>query len=220
MINIDIGYKCMGVTSMLIDLHIHESTYSLDSKTDIYQIIKDAKEKGLDAVCITDHESNSIKEKAKAVSEELNYPVFVGMEFLTNQGDIVAIGLDEVPKEKLDAQEFIDLVHANGGVCISAHPYRNNNRGLEDNLKVVKGLDAIEGYNGSTTDVGNQKAVDVAKELGIQYIGSSDSHYPGVVGRYATVLPFKVLTEEELIKAIKTNKCKAAKYEKGKYIIL
>lgn len=205
---------------MLIDLHIHESTYSLDSETDLYEIIKEAKIKGLDAVCITDHESNSIKDKARAVSKELNYPVFVGMEFLTNQGDIVAIGLDEVPKEKLDAQDFIDLVHANGGVCISAHPYRNNNRGLEDNLKIVKGLDAIEGYNGSTDDISNQRAIDVAKELGIQYIGSSDSHYLGIVGKYATKLPFKVLNEEELIQAIKSNKCKPAKYENGQYTIL
>lgn len=205
---------------MLIDLHVHESTYSLDSETDLYQIIEEAKIKGLDAVCITDHESNSIKDKAKVISAQLNYPVFVGMEFLTNQGDIVAIGLDEVPKEKLDAQDFIDLVHANGGVCISAHPYRNNNRGLVDNLKIVKGLDAIEGYNGSTDYISNKRAVDTAKELGIQCIGSSDSHYLGVVGKYATLLPFAVSCEEELIKAIKSNKCRSAKYENGKYTIL
>lgn len=205
---------------MLIDLHVHESTYSLDSEIDLYEIIKEAKIKGLDAVCITDHESNSIKDKAKSISKELNYPVFVGMEYLTNQGDIVAIGLNEVPKDKLDAQEFIDLVHANGGVCISAHPYRNNNRGLEDNLKIVKGLDAIEGYNGSTDNESNQRAVDIAKELGIQYIGSSDSHYLGRVGKYATVLPFKVSTEDELVKAIKTNQCRAVKYENEKYILI
>ena len=205
---------------MLIDLHIHECTYSSDSKATLEDIIAEARRKGLDAVTITDHDSNNAVGLAKEISERLNFPVFVGVEYLTLQGDIVAFGLDKVPQEKISAQEFIDLVNSQGGVCISAHPYRNNNRGLEDNLRTVKGLHGIEAFNGNTDDASNQKAYDTAKELGIQCIGSSDSHSANTIGKYATLLPYKVSSVEELIEAIKTNKCKPAIYKDGKYIIV
>lgn len=205
---------------MIIDLHIHEKTYSLDSKMGLEEIINEAKNKGLDAICITDHESNEIKHKAREISKEMNYPVFVGFEFLTTDGDIVAFGIEDVPQEEMSAQEFIDLVESKGGVCISAHPYRKNNRGLEDKLKVVNKLNAIEVFNGSTDDLNNKKAFDVAKQLGIQGIGASDAHRIERVGKFATLFPFKVESIEDLIRGIKSNKCKPAIYKDGKYIIV
>ena len=63
------------------------------------------------------------------------------LNFFSLQGDIVAFGIEEYPKERVNAQKFIDLVKAQGGICFSAHPFRNNNRGLEENLKIVHGLD-------------------------------------------------------------------------------
>ena len=42
---------------MLIDLHMHEMTYSKDSFLKLSQIVEIAKEKGLDGISITDHDS-------------------------------------------------------------------------------------------------------------------------------------------------------------------
>lgn len=205
---------------MLVDLHIHESTYSANSKITLKEIIEEAKRKGLQGVCITDHDNNYIEEKAIEISKELNYPVFVGVEYLTYDGDIVAFGLDEVPNVKMSAQEFVELVISEGGVCISAHPYRNNNRGLEDKIKIVKGLSAIEAFNGNTDDENNKKAFYVSKELNIQAIGASDAHHLHKVGKFATLLPYEVYDTQGLIKAIKSNECKPAIYKDGKYIIV
>ena len=36
---------------MLVDLHIHESKYSLDSHVSLEKIIEEAKRKGLDGIC-------------------------------------------------------------------------------------------------------------------------------------------------------------------------
>lgn len=204
---------------MLIDLHIH-SEYSFDCTMTLKEIIAEAKRKGLDAICITDHENSDSKKQSEKLSKELGYPVFVGVEYLTNSGDIIAIGIDEIPNEKIDAQEFLDLVKSQGGVCISAHPYRNNNRGLEDKLKEVNNLTGIEVLNGSTDELSNKKAFETAKELNIQGIGSSDAHEVHLVGKYATLLPFRVKTTEDLIKAIKSNECKPAIYKDDKYIIV
>lgn len=76
----------------------------------------------------------------QSIPEKTGFPIFVGIEFYSLQGDIVAFGIEDYPKERIPAQEFVDLVQAQGGMCFSAHPFRNNNRGLEENLKIVKDL--------------------------------------------------------------------------------
>ena len=101
------------------------------------------------------------------------------LKFFSLQGDIVALGIEEYPKERVDAQKFIDIVKEQGGICFSAHPFRNNNRGLEENLRIVKGLDGVEVLNGSTLPEANKKAADYARELGLVTVGSSDCHIPG-----------------------------------------
>ena len=202
---------------MIVDLHIHESKYSLDSHVSLEKIIEEAKRKGLDGIAITDHDDMQIKEEAETLSKNLNYPIFVGVEYLTLEGDIVAFGIDKVPEGRIPAQEFINLVNEAGGVCISAHPFRNNNRGLENNLNTIRGLAGIEGFNGNTDKLSNLKAFETAKKLGIQAVGSSDAHHQHAVGRFATKLPFTVTNVAELIRAIKTNECVPMIYVDGIY---
>ena len=132
---------------MIIDMHMHEMRYSGDSFLRLENMVEIAKRRGLDGICITDHDSMGLKEFAAEYSEKTGFPIFVGIEFYSLQGDIVAFGIEDYPKERIPAQEFVDLVQAQGGMCFSAHPFRNNNRGLEENLKIVKGLDGIEVLN-------------------------------------------------------------------------
>jgi Predicted metal-dependent phosphoesterases (PHP family) len=112
---------------MIIDTHMHEKTYSLDSKLSLEDIVKRARKIGLDGVCITDHESNEIMEKAHEYSKETGFLIIVGAEILTHEGDITVFGLDRLPTEKLHAQQLIDMTLKAGGVAMSAHPFRNNN---------------------------------------------------------------------------------------------
>ena len=42
----------------------------------------------------------------------------MGIEFFSLQGDIVALGIEEYPKERVDAQKFIDIVKEQGGICL------------------------------------------------------------------------------------------------------
>lgn len=205
---------------MLVDLHIHECTFSKDSKISLKEIVEIAKERGLDAVCITDHDDLGIREFAEKYSIAINFPIFVGVEYLSTQGDILAFGLERLPETHLNAQQFIDYVNSCNGVCFSAHPFRNNNRGLEDNLKSVKGLTGIEVLNGNSTLEENRKAYDYCKMLGMQAIGASDCHHPSTLGKYATKLPQWANSLEEFIDVLKLGKCKPAIFEDGKYRIV
>ena len=115
-------------------------THLSDSKISLEEIVTTARGRGLDAVCITDHDSMGLREYAAEYSDRTGFPIFVGIEFFSLQGDITAWGIEDYPGCRVDAQDFINHVNEAGGFCVSCHPFRNNNRGLEENLRAVKGL--------------------------------------------------------------------------------
>lgn len=184
---------------MLVDMHLHECTHSLDSFINLDQIITVAKQRGLDAVCITDHDSMGLREYAAEYSKKIGFPIFVGVEFFSLQGDITAWGIDTFPDHRIPAQDFIDQVNKASGFCVSCHPFRNNNRGLEDNLRKVKGLHGVEVLNGSTSMEANRTALRYCRELGLQAIGASDAHVIPNIAKYVTWLPEKVNTLEDFV---------------------
>lgn len=205
---------------MFIDTHMHEMTYSKDSFLKLDEMVGIAREKGLGAICITDHDSMGLKEYAAEYTKRTAFPIFVGIEFFSLQGDIIAFGIDDYPKERVSAQEFIDYVKERGGVCFAAHPFRNNKRGLEDSLRRVKGLDGLEVLNGSTSPEACMTAALYARELGLFTLGSSDCHIPRKVGVCATYFPEEVHTMEEFLAAFKKGDMKPAYYRDGGYEIV
>lgn len=205
---------------MFIDTHMHEMTYSKDSFLKLDEMVQIAKEKGLGAICITDHDSMGLREYAKEYTEKTGFLVLVGIEYFSLQGDIAAFGIDEYPQERVSAQEFIDMVKAQGGICFAVHPFRNNNRGLEDNLRTVRGLDGLEVLNGSTTYEACKTAAEYALELGYFTMGSSDCHVPEKVGVCATYFPNDIHSMEEFIEEFKKGQMQPAYYKDGDYLIV
>lgn len=205
---------------MLVDMHLHECTYSLDSFINLKQIVEVAKFKGLDAVCITDHDSMGLKDYAAEYSKEVGFPIFVGIEFFSLWGDITAWGIDTYPDHRVSAQEFIDHVNKSGGFCVSCHPFRNNNRGLEDNLRRVKGLHGVEVLNGSTSMEANRTALRYCRELGLQAIGASDAHVEQNIAKYVTWLPEKVTTTEDFIAQLHHCRTRPAIWNGSSYDIV
>ena len=205
---------------MFIDLHMHEMRYSKDSFLSLEEIVAIAKKKGLDGICITDHDSMGLRQYAAEYSKRMEFPIFVGIEFYSLQGDIIAFGIDDYPDHRVDAQEFIDSVKKMGGVCYAAHPFRNNKRGLEEHLGCVRGLDGIEVLNGSTLKDACEKAAVYARALNLIPVGASDCHVPEKVGVYATYFPRDVRNVKELVEVFREGQLKPAYYENGKYHVI
>lgn len=195
---------------MLVDMHLHESTYSLDSHINLEQIVTLARQKGLDAVCITDHDSMGLREYAAEYAKKVDFPIFVGVEYYSLQGDITAWGIDTFPDHRIDAQIFIDQVNAAGGFCVSCHPFRNNKRGLEENLRRVHGLHGVEVLNGSADWEANRTALRFCRELGLKAIGASDAHTTGQIGKYVTWLPEKVTTLADFVAQLRQRDTRPA----------
>ena len=205
---------------MLVDMHLHECTHSPDSFINLKQIVDIAKFKGLDAVCITDHDSMGLKDYAAEYSKEVGFPIFVGIEFFSLWGDITAWGIDSYPDHRIDAQDFIDHVNKSGGFCVSCHPFRNNNRGLEDHLRDVKGLHGVEVLNGSTSLEANRTALRYCRELGLQAIGASDAHVEKQIGKYVTFLPEMVTTTADFIAQLHSCKTRPAIWNGSSYDVV
>ena len=195
---------------MLFDLHIHQNKHSLDSKLDISDAIEEAKTKGLDGICITDHDDLGLRPYAKSLTEKHDFLVIVGVEIYTLDGDILCYGIDDLPETRLSAEETIAYVHERGGVCIAAHPYRHNNRGVKDLIKSLK-LDAIEVYNGRTDEASNEKAFKDAFEYDVPMTASSDAHSDGEIGKYITVFEDPIHSEKDFLNAIKLGRMRPHK---------
>lgn len=205
---------------MLVDMHLHECTYSSDSKINLEEIVTIARGRGLDAVCITDHDSMGLREYAAEYSDRTGFPIFVGIEFFSLQGDITAWGIEDYPGCRVDAQDFINHVNEAGGFCVSCHPFRNNNRGLEENLRAVKGLHGVEVLNGSTALEANRRAFSYCRELGLKTIGASDAHTMGQIGKYATWLPEKVDCLKDFVEQLKTRQVRPAVWNGSSYDVV
>ena len=55
---------------MFIDTHMHEMTCSKDSFLKLEQMVEIAREKGIGAICITDHDDMGLKEYAEEYAEK------------------------------------------------------------------------------------------------------------------------------------------------------
>lgn len=203
---------------MLIDKHLHESKYSLDSHVSLIDIVNRAKTIGLNGVCITDHESNEIHHEAALLSKKMNFPIIVGAEFLTLEGDMTVFGLKELPKERISAKELVSLVDECEGIAIASHPYRQNNRGMGDHIRTLDKLWGIEAFNGSTPREHNLRAYKLALELGIPALGGSDAHNIGQIGKFVSSFPDWVMDEATFIKAIKLKLVNPVIFENGRFV--
>ena len=191
---------------MIIDLHVHEELFSSCSRMSLEDAITFARYHGLDAMCITNHNSLDIAESD--LLRTADFPVFVGVEVSTRQGDMLAFGLHSLPRLTPTAQEFIDFVAGQDGFSCAAHPFRAWNNVLGNCLDRLRGLDGVEVLNGGNDDEENSRALRACERLGLVALGGSDAHCGKDVGRCATWFPEAVTSLQELIRAMKNGRCR------------
>jgi len=196
---------------MLIDIHIH-TEYSPCSQLKLEDAVIRAKDLGLDGLCATDHESKGIVDMAGHLAKKYDFLIIVGLEYFTYEGDLLIFGLDEIPVRRMHAHSMIELVLRNGGISISAHPFRDYERGLGKYLKQVNGLSGVEAFNGSTGPLQNYQAYSLGMSLGLPCLGGSDAHALEELGRCVTVFPDGIANERDLIEAVRQGDVSPALY--------
>ncbi len=201
--------------SFLIDLHIHTKPASSCSSVGIDDVVQRAKEVGLNAICLTDHNFLWEREAVEELRRKHDYLILRGNEITTDQGDILVFGLEKNIKGIMRLQELREEVLKAGGAMIAAHPFRGfltfgvGQLGLTPQLAMERVLfryvDAIEVLNGKVTEKENIFAAEVATGLGLTSTGGSDAHEREEVGIFATGFEEALRDEKDLIEAIKTG---------------
>lgn len=174
-----------------IDMHIH-TRGSYDCLSDPDAVVERAAARGIDRVCITDH--NEI-EVALRLKERYPERVIVGEEVKTAEGvDVIGLYVSErIPKGK-PARETCERIHDQGGIVYVPHPFAGGKGGGGRILAEIEEMvDAVEGFNGRIHSRHlNEKAVAWARERGLPLGAGSDAHTLFEVGRtYVEVPPFE-----------------------------
>jgi predicted metal-dependent phosphoesterase TrpH len=193
-------------------LHIHtecSSDSSINPKTLVEQLYSHPTIK---AVAITDHDKMegyfNVLKLASAYKDVLIIP---GMEVTTPEGDMIVLGITELPPKPWNVKDVIDFSKERDGVVIVAHPYREYGLGsLAKNYPV----DAIEVLNGGTQPNLNNLAENLAREMGLPSVAGSDAHNVEDLWSVYTEVEAS-LNIDEILKAIRKGFVRASSARKS-----
>lgn len=156
-----------------------------ESVTRPEEMVDHARKKGLDVLCITDHDAVGGGFVAQDYAKKFDdIEVVIGEEVSTADGEIIGLWLNEEIPPGLSVEETIDRIRAQGGITIAPHPFSFHVPALGDKVFEID-LDGIETLNGGHIDKYSNK---MAKEVQNKYrgrwaeIGSSDGHSTSTVG--------------------------------------
>lgn len=190
---------------MLIDIHIH-TTFSSCSDLEISDILENALSRGLDGVCITDHNTMDVRKVVSEGIQDNGLCVIIGMEYDTPEGDFLIFGPFEDIKPGMSARELLHNVHSSGGVAIAAHPFREE-RPVSERILSSGMVDAVEAVNGRNSDLENAKIQACIRRHPLIQTGGSDAHSLPELGSVATSIDMPVRTREDFILAVKGGLC-------------
>lgn len=174
-----------------IDMHLH-TRQSFDCLTDPVRLLETLDAKGLDRVCITDH-----NELGTALALRERYPerVIAGEEVKTAEGvDVIGLYLTRRIAKGTPARVTCDLIHEQGGIVYVPHPFAAGKGGGGRILAVIEDqVDAVEGFNARLHDPElNARAVTWGRARGLPLGAGSDAHTLAEVGRGAVEMtPFE-----------------------------
>jgi predicted metal-dependent phosphoesterase TrpH/glycosyltransferase involved in cell wall biosynthesis len=166
-----------------VDLHMH-TNHSHDCATPVDKLLETAKERGLGAIAVTDH--NEVSGALEARERANGIKVIVGEEVKTaDQGEVIGLFIEEKIPRGLTLQETIAAIRAQGGLVYVPHPFDRMHSvpDYEHLLDVVEDIDAIEVFNPRVAfSAFNEEAERFAAKYRIVAGAGSDSHVPQGLG--------------------------------------
>jgi hypothetical protein len=198
---------------MIIDLHVH-TVFSGDALMSPEDLIERALALGLDGVAVTEHDSYAASEATAELAEGSGLVVFRGIEVTTDIGHILVYGVEDdewqtlrgSPPQSIPAQAFIEYVVERGGIAIPAHPFRETSPSVGERVTSLVGITAVEGFNGQCFSDENVRAVEVAKQYGLNIIGGSGAHTLGELARCVTRFDHRFESLSELVAKLKAGR--------------
>ncbi|GAC1435249.1 MAG: hypothetical protein NVSMB51_04330 [Solirubrobacteraceae bacterium] len=166
-----------------VDLHMH-TDHSHDCATPVEVLLQTARDQGLGAIAITDHNEISGALDAQAKAEGIK--VIVAEEVKTaSQGEVIGLFLKEKIPRGLSLAETVAEIKRQGGLVYVPHPFDRMHSvpDYEHLLTILEEIDAIEVYNPRVA-IGsfNEEALRFAAKYRIVAGAGSDSHVAAGLG--------------------------------------
>ncbi len=162
-----------------VDLHMH-TDHSHDCATPVEALLAAARDRGLGAIAVTDHNEISGARDAARKAADYGVKVIVAEEVKTaEQGEVIGLFLQEKIPRGLTLQETIAEIRAQGGLVYVPHPFDRLHAipDYEHLLDVVDDVDVIEVFNPRIAlPAFNEEAVRFAAKYRIVGGAGSDSH--------------------------------------------
>ncbi len=162
-----------------VDLHMH-TDHSPDCETPVEVLLASAKEAGLGAIAVTDHNEISGALEAREKAAAAGMKVIVGEEVKTaNQGEVIGLFIEEKIPRGLTLQETVTEIKRQGGLVYVPHPFDRMHSVPDYHhlLSILDDVDAIEVFNPRVA-IGsfNEEAVRFAAKYRLVAGAGSDSH--------------------------------------------
>jgi predicted metal-dependent phosphoesterase TrpH len=163
-----------------VDLHMH-TDHSGDCATPVDVLLQTARDRGLGAIAITDHNEVSGALEARKIAEQMgDIKVIVAEEVKTaEQGEVIGLFLEEKIPKGLTMAETIAEIRRQGGLVYVPHPFDRFHSvpDYEHLLDIVEEIDLLEVFNPRVALTSfNEEAVRFARKYRIVPAAGSDSH--------------------------------------------
>jgi hypothetical protein len=176
-----------------VDLHAH--TRFSDGFLSPFDLVLQARRRGLDALAITEHNILFPAQLGRWFSRRTGGPtILVGEEVTTRRFHLISVGLSERVHAGDPLAATIREVHRQGGVAIAAHPVKHYWPTFEAEIAEIDGAEvmhpiAFAGGDGWRWEelrdfYDHQRAAGHA----LTAIGSSDYHFSSVLGLTRTLV--------------------------------
>jgi predicted metal-dependent phosphoesterase TrpH len=191
---------------MTISLELHSHTFaSPDCLLRPHDIVRVCRERGIDRLAVTDHNTIRGALAVKALAPEL---VIVGEEIMTTQGELLAYFVTEAVPPDLSPLETVARLRAQGAAISVSHPFDRLREGAwrEADLHVIIAhVDAIEVFNARCVYAqDNERAAAFAHAHGLAGSVGSDAHSLRELGR-ARLIVDRADTAAELIEGFRNG---------------
>jgi predicted metal-dependent phosphoesterase TrpH len=189
------------------DLHMHTRRYSPDSEIDPFDLVRRAREIGLDGIVITEHDrlwpEDELEELRRAAP---GLVVLGGVEVSGRNGDLLCYGVRDLTnlRRGMVWGDLCREIARQGGAAVAAHPYRwgqDFDRLIAEERPDLTGLEMMS--NNLDPDVRRLAAAFLSSHPGYATLGNSDAHEVDVVGVCYTEFDADVRTAADLVRAIR-----------------
>jgi glycosyltransferase involved in cell wall biosynthesis len=190
--NPEVRRRVAGRRRIDVDLHMH-TDHSGDCATPVEVLLATAREQGLGAIAVTDHNEISGALEAQAKADEYGIKVIVGEEVKTaTQGEVIGLFLQEKIPRGLSLEETVAAIRRQGGVVYVPHPFDRMHSvpDYEHLQRILDDIDAIEIYNPRVA-IGsfNEEAERFAAKYRILAGAGSDAHVAQGLGSVRVRMP-------------------------------